>query len=190
MTNGEAIEPLGRRSDRALEEVPSKAVRTTVPERTTPREGGESGAANEQGVSGRDNERDVAARELGSREGETPLSAKRRGRSKPGREPGQLSGSNQSGNDYRTTEADQIEKAAHRGNTLRNAQWRSQPTKTGEDGYGDAGVSRDTGDWSNDLASQGYSVPEVPWRVLKLPQRLFEVGEWIDLIGVALRSIR
>ncbi len=144
----------------------------------------------EQGVSGRDNERDVAARELGSREGETPLSAKRRGRSKPGREPGQLSGSNQSGNDYRTTEADQIEKAAHRGNTLRNAQWRSQPTKTGEDGYGDAGVSRDTGDWSNDLASQGYSVPEVPWRVLKLPQRLFEVGEWIDLIGVALRSIR
>jgi len=83
----------------------------------------------EQGVSGRDNERDVAARELGSSDGETPLSAKRRGCSKPGREPGQLSGSNQSGNDCRTTEADQIEKAA-----LRNAQWRSQPTKTGEDG--------------------------------------------------------
>ncbi len=80
--------------------------------------------------------------------------------------------------------------AAHHGNTLRNAQWLSRPTKTGEDGYGDAGVSRDTGDWSDDLASQGYSVPEVPWRVLKLPQRLFEVGEWIDLIGVALRSIR
>jgi len=68
---------------------------------------------------------------------------------------------------------------------LRNAQWLSQPTKPGEDGYGDAGVSRDTGDWSDDLARQGYSVPEVPWRVLKLSQRPFKVGEWIEVIGVS-----
>lgn len=62
------------------------------------------------------------------------------------------------------------------GITSQDAQWLSQHTKTGEDGYGDAGVSRDTGDWSDDLAGQGYSVPKVPWPVLKLSQRPFEVG--------------
>jgi hypothetical protein len=52
------------------------------------------------------------------------------------------------------------------------------------------GVSRDTGDRSDDLASQGYSVPEVPGKVLKLPQRPFEVGEWIYVVACfALHSI-
>ena len=55
--------------------------------------------------------------------------------------------------------------------------------------YGVAGVSRDTGDWSDDLASQGYSVPEVLGRVLKLPQRPFEVGEWIYVVGVLCAPI-
>jgi hypothetical protein len=62
--------------------------------------------------------------------------------------------------------------------------WFSQPAKTGEDGYKDAGVSRDTGDWSGDLSSQGYSVTEGPRRVLKLPIVHFKVSGWIDVIGV------
>lgn len=116
------VKPLGTTGEGALEATPSEDVRGSADEREFGLARGESRAANAPGISGRNNEGNAPAGQLGSGEAESHLSSGRGDATEPGRIHGQFTGSNQSGNDYRITEADKIGEGGPKQKYAQNAE--------------------------------------------------------------------